>query len=152
VAHASNPSTREAEAGRPLSSRLAWSTKQVPGWLGLHRETLSKQTNKQTNKQNSTKQNKKLALLVSFPYGLYNLYYFLPQLVFSLKTCVTVITYNLLIGLTLGSLEIFLTKKLVHYLKFSLRQILRTKAESSHILCQNITRIVSSLAADILSL
>jgi hypothetical protein len=27
VAHAFNPSTREAEAGRFLSSRLAWSTK-----------------------------------------------------------------------------------------------------------------------------
>jgi hypothetical protein len=27
VAHAFNPSTREAEAGRSLSSRAAWSTK-----------------------------------------------------------------------------------------------------------------------------
>jgi hypothetical protein len=56
VAHAFNPSTWEAEAGRFLSSRSAWSTKWVPGQLGLHRETLSqenknKQKNKQTNKK-----------------------------------------------------------------------------------------------------
>jgi hypothetical protein len=49
VAHAFNPSTREAEAGGFLSSRPAWSTKWVPGQPGLHRETLS---------QNKTKQNK----------------------------------------------------------------------------------------------
>jgi hypothetical protein len=52
VAHAFNPSTREAEAGRFLSSRLAWSTKWVPGQPGLYRETLSRKT-KKTNKQNS---------------------------------------------------------------------------------------------------
>jgi hypothetical protein len=40
VAHAFNPSTREAEAGGFLSSRPAWSTKCVPGQPGLHRETL----------------------------------------------------------------------------------------------------------------
>jgi hypothetical protein len=51
VAHAFNPSTREAEAGGFLSSRPAWSTEWVPGQLGLHRETLSRKTNKQTNKQ-----------------------------------------------------------------------------------------------------
>jgi hypothetical protein len=34
-------SSWEAEAGRFLSSRLAWSTKWVPGQPGLHRETLS---------------------------------------------------------------------------------------------------------------
>jgi hypothetical protein len=51
VAHAFNPSTweAEAEAGRFLSSRPAWSTKWVPGQPGLHRETLSW---KQTNKKN----------------------------------------------------------------------------------------------------
>jgi hypothetical protein len=38
VAHAFNPSTREAEAGGSLSSRPAWSTKWVPGQPGLHRE------------------------------------------------------------------------------------------------------------------
>jgi hypothetical protein len=37
VAHAFNPSTREAEAGRFLSSRPAWSTEWVPGQSGLHR-------------------------------------------------------------------------------------------------------------------
>jgi hypothetical protein len=42
VAHAFNPSTLEAETGRFLSSRPAWSTKGVPGQPGLHRETLSR--------------------------------------------------------------------------------------------------------------
>jgi hypothetical protein len=59
VAHAFNPSIWEAEAGRFLSSRPAWSTKWVPGQPGLHKETLSwktkktktNKTNKQTNKQ-----------------------------------------------------------------------------------------------------
>jgi hypothetical protein len=41
VAHAFDPSTREAEAGGFLSSRPAWSTEWVPG---LHRETLSRKT------------------------------------------------------------------------------------------------------------
>ena len=36
-----SPSTWEAETGRSLNSRSAWSTKQVPGQPGLHRETLS---------------------------------------------------------------------------------------------------------------
>jgi hypothetical protein len=63
VAHTINPSTWDAESGRFLSSRAAWSTEQVPGQPGLHRETcirkkkpVSKKTktnkNKQTNKQN----------------------------------------------------------------------------------------------------
>jgi hypothetical protein len=57
VAHAFNPSTWEAEAGKFLSSRPAWSIEWVPGHSGLHKEALSqtnkqtKQTNKQTNKQ-----------------------------------------------------------------------------------------------------
>jgi hypothetical protein len=56
VAHAFNPSTLEAEAGRSLSSRPAWSTEWVSGQPGLHRETLSLKTNKQTNKhQNKIK-------------------------------------------------------------------------------------------------
>jgi hypothetical protein len=55
VAHAFNPSTWEAEAGKFLSSRPAWSTDLVPGQPGLHRETLSRETkNKQTNKQTKT--------------------------------------------------------------------------------------------------
>jgi hypothetical protein len=41
VVYAFNPSTREAGAGRFLSSRQAWSTKCVLGQPGLHRETLS---------------------------------------------------------------------------------------------------------------
>jgi len=35
-----NPSTWEAEARGSLSLRARWSTEQVPGQLGLHRETL----------------------------------------------------------------------------------------------------------------
>jgi hypothetical protein len=54
VVHAFNPSTWEAEAGRFLSSRPAWSTEWVPGWPGLHRETLSRKT-KQTNKNKNRK-------------------------------------------------------------------------------------------------
>jgi hypothetical protein len=46
VAHAFNPSTREAEAGGFLSSRPAWSTKWVPGQPGLYRETLSQKNQK----------------------------------------------------------------------------------------------------------
>ena len=41
TSNAFNPSTQEAEAGRSLSSRPARSIEQVPGQLGLHRETLS---------------------------------------------------------------------------------------------------------------
>jgi hypothetical protein len=44
VAHAFNPSTREAEAGGFLSSRPAWSTEWVPGQPGLYRDTLSRKT------------------------------------------------------------------------------------------------------------
>jgi hypothetical protein len=42
VVHAFNPSTQEAEAGRFLSLRPAWSTKWVPGQPGLHREKKNK--------------------------------------------------------------------------------------------------------------
>jgi hypothetical protein len=40
VAHTFNPSTQEAEAAGSLSSKPTWSTEQVPGQPGLHRETL----------------------------------------------------------------------------------------------------------------
>jgi hypothetical protein len=51
MAHAFNPSTREAEVGGFVSSRPAWSTKWVPGQPGLHRETLSRnQKNKKKRK------------------------------------------------------------------------------------------------------
>ena len=40
--HTFNPSTWEAEAGRSLSLRTAWSTGKVPGQPGLYRETLSR--------------------------------------------------------------------------------------------------------------
>jgi hypothetical protein len=41
VAHTFNLSTKEAEAGGSLSLGLAWSAVRVPGWPGLHEETLS---------------------------------------------------------------------------------------------------------------
>jgi hypothetical protein len=53
VAHAFNPSTREAEAGGFLSSRPAWSTEWVPGQPELHRETLSWGVEVTDNKENS---------------------------------------------------------------------------------------------------
>jgi hypothetical protein len=51
VAHAFNPSTREAEAGGFLSSRPAWSTEWIPGQPGLHRETLSRKTKQKKKKK-----------------------------------------------------------------------------------------------------
>lgn len=39
MAH-SDPSIREAEASRSLSLGPVWSTNQVSGWPGLHRESL----------------------------------------------------------------------------------------------------------------
>jgi hypothetical protein len=57
VAHAFNPSTREAEAGRFLSLRPAWSTKWVPGQPGLYRETLSR---KNKNKKRGEREGKGL--------------------------------------------------------------------------------------------
>jgi hypothetical protein len=67
VAHAFNPSTREAEAGGFLSSRPTWSTKWVSGQPGLYRETLSpKQTNKKPN--NKQTNNKTLVDLIGFHY------------------------------------------------------------------------------------
>jgi hypothetical protein len=58
VAHAFNLSTWEAETGRFLSSRPAWSTKWVPGQPGLHRETLSwKRNNKKFSLTLKHKQN-----------------------------------------------------------------------------------------------
>jgi hypothetical protein len=64
VAHAFNPSTREAEADRFLSSMPAWSTEWVPGQQGLYRETLSQKTKNKT-KTNKQKQNKKWMSILS---------------------------------------------------------------------------------------
>jgi hypothetical protein len=57
VVYAFNPSTWEAEAGKFLSSRPAWSTERVPGQPGLHRETLSRK--KKKNKKQKTKNKQK---------------------------------------------------------------------------------------------
>ena len=58
VVHAFNPSTQEAEAGRFLSSRPAWSTKWVPGQPELYRETLSRKNNNNNNKKKKKKPKK----------------------------------------------------------------------------------------------
>ena len=64
VVHSFNPSTWEADVGRFLSTRPAWSTEWVPGQPGAYREFLSRknpkirpytQIRKQTNKQTKTK-------------------------------------------------------------------------------------------------
>jgi hypothetical protein len=59
VAHAFNPSTWEADAGRFLSSRPAWSTEWVPGQPGLHRETLSQKTKTKKEKEKKRKEKKR---------------------------------------------------------------------------------------------
>ena len=58
MAHAFNPSTREAEAGRFLSSRAAWSTKGVPGQPELYRETLFRKSKKKKKKEKEKKKRK----------------------------------------------------------------------------------------------
>jgi hypothetical protein len=50
VVHAFNQSS-QAEAGKLLSWRPAWSTEWVPGQPGLHRETLSVKTEKRKKKR-----------------------------------------------------------------------------------------------------
>jgi hypothetical protein len=62
MAHAFNGGTQEAEAGRSLSSSLAWSTEQVPGQPGVHREPCLKKT--ETNKK--PKQKGKVSRVVGF--------------------------------------------------------------------------------------
>ncbi len=62
VAHAFDPSTREAEASGFLSSRPAWSTKWVPGQPGLYRETLSQKPKTKTKTKKPTKQTKNTIL------------------------------------------------------------------------------------------
>jgi hypothetical protein len=59
VVHAFNPRTREAEVGKSLSSRPAWSTQWVPGQPGLHRETLSRKTKNKTKQKQTNKKNPK---------------------------------------------------------------------------------------------
>jgi hypothetical protein len=65
--YAFNPSTWEAEAGRYLSSRPAWSRVSSRTARATQRNPVSKQnkTNKQTNKQkqNKTKKKEKVRLL-----------------------------------------------------------------------------------------
>jgi hypothetical protein len=57
VVHTFNPSTWEAEAGRFLSSRPAWSTEQVSGQPRLHKETLSR---KPGEKKRTSRERKKV--------------------------------------------------------------------------------------------
>jgi hypothetical protein len=73
VAHAFDPSTQEAEAGGFLSSRPAWSTKWVPGQLGLYRETLSRKTKNQNQTNKQKNQNSCLTNVGQFSPDLMNL-------------------------------------------------------------------------------
>jgi hypothetical protein len=74
VAHTYNPSTWEAEAGRFLSSKPAWSTEQVPGQPGLHRETLSQKT----KNQNKNKKQKGKGKISVFHYHNYKIIFSFP--------------------------------------------------------------------------
>jgi hypothetical protein len=61
VAHTFDPRAWEAEAGKSVSSRSAWSTEHIPGQPGLlknNNNNKSKQTNKQTNKNQPCLQTK----------------------------------------------------------------------------------------------
>ena len=64
VAHTFNPSTWEAEADGSLSARPAWFIDQVPGQLGLHRETLTLKTKQKSSKN---KLQKWLTPILCFP-------------------------------------------------------------------------------------
>ena len=57
--NAFNPSTRKGEPGRPLKSRLAWSTEQVLGQTGPHRETLSQKKKKKKKKERKKERKEK---------------------------------------------------------------------------------------------
>ena len=59
VVHAFNPITQEAEAGGFLSLSSAWSTEQVLGQLGLHRETLSRKTKQEKKKKRKKNKGRK---------------------------------------------------------------------------------------------
>lgn len=61
LAHAFNSSTREAKAGRSLSSKPAWSIEQVPGQTGLHRDSVlkTKEKRKKTNMKKKKEKKKK---------------------------------------------------------------------------------------------
>jgi hypothetical protein len=64
VVHAFKPSTREAEAGRSLSSRPAWFMEEVPGQPGLQQRNPVLKNQNQPNKQcpqAKIKQNEKLS-------------------------------------------------------------------------------------------
>jgi hypothetical protein len=55
VAHTFNPGSWEAETGRFLSSRPAWSTELVPGQPRVHRETLSRKQKQKRKKKEKKK-------------------------------------------------------------------------------------------------
>jgi hypothetical protein len=49
-----HPVFRESEAGGSLSSRPAWSTEQVPGEPGLHREALERERQRDRETETET--------------------------------------------------------------------------------------------------
>ena len=59
MARTFDPCLLEAEASGSLSSSPAWSTEQVPGQPGLHRETLSQKKKKKKERNKKKKKEKK---------------------------------------------------------------------------------------------
>ena len=60
MSHTFNLSTQEAESGRSLSSKPAWSTEQVLGQPGLHRQILSGR--KKKGKEREQERKKKIQI------------------------------------------------------------------------------------------
>jgi hypothetical protein len=54
--HAFNPSTQEAGTDRSLNSGSTWSTEQVPGQPGLHRETGSQEAIEEEEEEEEEKE------------------------------------------------------------------------------------------------
>ena len=65
MAHTFNPSIQEAEAGRFLSSRPAWSTDWIPGLPGLHTEKPCLKNQKSNSKSNNNNKNQLTIVPVS---------------------------------------------------------------------------------------
>lgn len=54
MAHPINPSNTDREASRSLSLMPGWSTEQIPGESGLHKETQTKSKQQQIADENCT--------------------------------------------------------------------------------------------------
>ena len=92
----------QAEAGRFLSSRPAWSTVWVPREPGLHRETLSRKNktkNKQTNKDLCLRTKDKISYILTF-HAMFKTVFFLCLMPYSLDAleCPCSLTYQICIS------------------------------------------------------